>query len=328
MPWISAGASILGGLLGSSAADDAAAAQQQSAAAAVAEQRRQYDLSRADQMPFMQNGQAANSRLAYLMGLGGAPNGVAGGAGSPTLRTADQLRQSLIGQYTTPGEYHDVDGGRSWTTQASINEQGLADAIAKAQAEDNSALQAWQAQQNAQSGDPAYGSLSRGFTAADLNKDPVYQSGLQFGLDQGTGAINSRAIQSGSYDSGGTLKALTKYANDYGSTKANESYNRFNTDQTNQFNRLSGISGTGQTATNQVQAAGTNTANNVSGLLTDAGSARSAGIIGGANAWGNAISGVGNALTANNQSEYLKRLLAGNTTGYTEPKDYSYKLDY
>ena len=104
-------------------------------------------------------------------------------------------------------------------------------------------------------GDPAgpqtgeFGSLTRKFNANDLANDPVYNSGLKFGLDQGTGALNQRAIANGSYDSGATLKALTRFANDYGSTKANESYNRFNTDNTNTYNRLAGVSGAGQTAT-------------------------------------------------------------------------------
>src|SRR4029077_7488878 len=103
--------------------------------------------------------------------------------------------------------------------------------------------------------------LLRRFSADDLQKDPVYQSGLQFGLDQGAGAINSRAIAGGGYDSGATIKALTRFANDYGSTKANESYNRYNQDQSNIYNKLAGITGTGQTATNQVGAAGQNMVN-------------------------------------------------------------------
>lgn len=163
-----------------------------------------------------------------------------------------------------------------------------------------------------------YGSLTNKFTSQDLANDPVYNSGLQFGLDQGTGAINQRALQSGSYDSGATLKALSNYANDYGSTKANDAYNRFNTDQSNVYNRLAGISGAGQTATNQVQAAGTNMANQVSNSLTDQGNARSAGIIGGANAWGNTASGLNGIYQNYNSNQMLQQLLngsGGNTTG-------------
>ena len=137
------------------------------------------------------------------------------------------------------------------------------------------------------SGDPksaGYGSLSRNFGMSDLNSDPVYKTGLQFGLDQGTQGINRQAAANGSFLSGATLKALTRYGNDYGSTKANESYNRFNTNQTNQYNRLAGLSGAGQQATNQVSAAGQNMANNVSANQIGAGNARASGYMGQANA--------------------------------------------
>lgn len=167
---------------------------------------------------------------------------------------------------------------------------------------------------SANSGAAGYGSLLKSFSAQDLANDPVYNSGLQFGLDQGTGAINQRALQSGGYDSGATLKALSQYANDYGSTKANDSYNRYNTDQSNVYNRLAGISGAGQTATNQVQAAGTNMANQVGNSLTDQGNARSAGIIGGANAWGSTASGLNGIYNNYNSNQTLQQLLNQNNS--------------
>jgi hypothetical protein len=159
------------------------------------------------------------------------------------------------------------------------------------------------------------GDLSRRFNATDLANDPVYNSGLQFGLDQGAGAINSRALGMGQYDSGATLKALTKYGNDYGSTKANESYNRFNTDMSNLYNRNAGMSGAGQTATNQVQAAGTNAANQISDLNTQSGNARAAGIVGEGNAWNDAA-GAGAKGYQNYQSnKQLQAWLNGGSSG-------------
>lgn len=163
------------------------------------------------------------------------------------------------------------------------------------------------------------GSLLNRFSTNDLNNDPVYQNGLQFGLDQGTGAINARALAGGNYDSGATLKALSRYGNDYGTTKANDAYNRFNTDQSNIYNRLAGVSGTGQTAVNNVTAAGTNAANNISGLLTGEGNSTAAGIVGGANAWGGALQ---NGLTNYQGNNFLNSVMAknnalgGNTNSY------------
>lgn len=334
MPWISAAVAIGGSLLSSEmqgdAAESASNAGVASTAAGIAEQRRQYDLNRADQAGFMQTGNAANQRLAYLMGLSGGSGGGSGGA----RLTAEQIRSQLLPSFTTagnsgapkegdpgyvPGDYVMRNGQwGTWTTNGdqspywyspgggtatgpTIDESGLQAAI-------NARLSAQGPEGDPN--DPAYGLLARRFTMADRDADPVYKSGLQFGLDQGTGAINARALQSGNYDSGATLKALTRYANDYGTTKAEGAYNRFNTDNTNTYNRLAGLSGAGQTATNQVSTAGSNTANQISGLQTDAGTARAAGIIGAGNAWGNGIANATNAGTS-----YLKSLLNGSGNG-------------
>ena len=135
------------------------------------------------------------------------------------------------------------------------------------------------------------GQFSRKFTTADMNADPVYQSGLQFGLSEGTKGINRQAAAGGSMLSGATLKALTRFGNDYGSTKANESYNRFNTDQNSQYNKLAGLSGAGQQATNQVSAAGQNMANNISASQQGVGNARGSAYLSQGNSWQNAING-------------------------------------
>lgn len=60
---VAGGATVAGGLIQGSAARSAARAQQQSADAAVAEQRRQFDLTRSDQQPWLQAGTNALARL-------------------------------------------------------------------------------------------------------------------------------------------------------------------------------------------------------------------------------------------------------------------------
>ena len=163
------------------------------------------------------------------------------------------------------------------------------------------------------------GQFGRRFTQADMNADPVYQNGLQFGLDQGTQGINRQAAAGGNFLSGATLKALTRFGNDYGSTKANESYNRFNTDQNSQYNKLAGLSGAGQQATNQVSAAGQNMANQVSASQQGAGNARASGYVGSANAWNNAI---GQGVNAYQQNQLMSSLGGYNgSTGYTGGAD-------
>jgi hypothetical protein len=64
-------APIVGGLLGKSAADKAASGQQAAADAATAEQRRQFDITREDQAPWLATGQDAIRTLGQLLGLGG-----------------------------------------------------------------------------------------------------------------------------------------------------------------------------------------------------------------------------------------------------------------
>lgn len=261
------------------AASEAAGMQSASADRSVAEQRRQYDLTRKDQSQYLGTGQAANKRLAALLGI--APAAGIGG------RNPDEIRAQIAS----------LQQQKAANTDAAGNADPVFDRlIAEASAELSAPTQAAAA-------DPSAGSLLRPFGAADLQADPVYQSGLQFGLDRGTEGINSRAAAGGMYDSGQTLKALTGWASDYGSQKAGESRNRYVSDQDSIYNKLAGVSGSGQVATAQVGAAGANAANNISQDLTGAGNARAAGIVGGANAWSGALGGVSGAAQgyANNQ---------------------------
>lgn len=291
MPWtaiLPAAASLVSGAMGADAAGRAADTQANAAANATAEQRRQFDVTRQDNSQYMQTGKLANQRLAALLGLG---------TGSTTTpRAQDEW---------TADNYRNGVGGTAGL-RALSPEQGYQDYLAHFTPE---------LIPGANTGDTSTSPLLKKFTSADLAADPVYNSGLQFGMDEGAKAINARATAGGAYDSGATLKALTRFANDYGSTKANDAYNRFTNDQGNTFNKLSGVSGSGQVATNNVTAAGTNMANNVSGSIDSAGNARAAGIVGGANAWGTGLSGVGTAVNQYQNNQILQRLLAGNGSG-------------
>lgn len=151
------------------------------------------------------------------------------------------------------------------------------------------------------------GDLYRDFTKADMEADPVYASGLEFGRDEGRKAIERRALAGGGFDSGATLKALTRFANDYGSTKGNESFNRYQTQQGNRYNRLAGLAGTGQNSVNQVAALGTNMANQVANNTVSGGNARAASIVGGTNA---ITGGLSSFINNMNQEDLLKTYFA------------------
>lgn len=210
---------------------------------------------------------------------------------------------------------------------------------------------------------PGYMQPMHKFGEADLSNDLVYQNGLKFGLDQGVQGINRQAAAGGSTLSGATLKALTRFGNDYGTTKTagaydrfngeqkdqygqrvdsfnrfnnrqdvqyqqrNDSFNRFNTDQNTQYNRLAGVAGSGQTATNQVSAAGQNAGNNISQSQQGAGNAQASGYIGQANALSG---GVAQGYNNYQNQQLLNKLVPANQSGYSVGQGSAYNgtVDY
>lgn len=273
---------VIGAAISSGAAGDASRAQEQSTAASIGEQRREYNLSRADSLPYRTAGSAAVIRLSDLLGLSPRPQAFTG-----TPRSANDIQAEMSSLMQQRDANKDVNGMSDPVFDNRIRDlQGEMDA--------------------ANGGPSSYGSLTNKFTTADLNADPVYNSGLQFGLDEGTKGINRMAGARGNLNSGSTLKALTRYGNDYGSTKAAESYGRFKADQDTVYNRLAGVSGTGQISTANTAAMGASTAANIGNTLTAGGNARGAAAIAGGNAYGGAFNTIGNYY---GQQQTLDKLL-------------------
>lgn len=138
--------------------------------------------------------------------------------------------------------------------------------------------------------------FQRDFSMKDFQKDPGYD----FRMSEGQKALERSAAARGGLQSGGTLKALTRYGQDFASNEFNNAYNRFNADRDRRFNRLSSLAGIGQTANSQIannnaalssggQSFATNAGNNIMGAANAAGAAG----IAGANAWGSALGGIG-----------------------------------
>ena len=101
-----------------------------------------------------------------------------------------------------------------------------------------------------------------------LMKDPnsiTSDPGYQFGLNQGTTAVQRSAAGAGGLYSGATLKALQRYGTDYAGTKLNDAYTRYGN-----------VAQLGLNATNGTTAAGTNNANQQSANLIGAGNATAA----------------------------------------------------
>lgn len=103
------------------------------------------------------------------------------------------------------------------------------------------------------------GEFDRSFTLADFNKDPGYD----FRQQEGQRGVEASASARGGLLSGGTLKALDRYNQDFASNEYGAAYNRFNTDMNTRFNRLASVAGVGQTAVNSGIAAGENLTGNL-----------------------------------------------------------------
>lgn len=134
------------------------------------------------------------------------------------------------------------------------------------------------------------GDFNRDFTMADFVKDPGYD----FRQQQGQRGVEASAAARGGVLSGGALKSLDRYNQDYASGEYQNAYNRSNSDRTSRFNRLSSLAGIGQTATNNVSAAGQQVAGNISDNQIGAGNARASGYIGQGNAMAGAAGTLGN----------------------------------
>jgi hypothetical protein len=112
----------------------------------------------------------------------------------------------------------------------------------------------------------------------DYTKSPGYQ----FRLDEGLRGVQNSAAAKGILQSGGTLKGIDKYSQNFAANDFND-----------QFNREMAVASGGQQATQAGVQAGSNSANSIADLLTQAGNAKASGYIGSANAcW---CSGCGHA---------------------------------
>lgn len=121
------------------------------------------------------------------------------------------------------------------------------------------------------------GALFKNFGAKDFQTDPGYQ----FRMDQGAQALQRSAAAKGGLFSGGTLKDLTDYNQNFASNEYQNAYNRFNQNRSTQFNQLASLAGLGQTAASNTAQLGANSANQIANNtisgLTGAAAARASG---------------------------------------------------
>lgn len=245
----------------------------------------QYQQALANEMPWLQGGANSEATLQYLLGIGGIP-------GQQGARTGAQ---------TIPGQTLSIPG-----VQGAVNLPGV------------SPLQG-----TAATNLGAYGSLMSQYPGGQFTAPTLEQAqqapGYQFGLQQGIGALQAGAAANGSLLTGGTQNALDQYAQNYADTNYNNVYNQalqgyqtnynvWANQQANEFNRLAALAGGGQTAAQQLNSAGLQSAGQVANTLmgtgqgisqqnSNAAAATASGYIGAGNAWGGALSGGANNLS-------------------------------
>jgi hypothetical protein len=132
-----------------------------------------------------------------------------------------------------------------------------------------------------------------GSQMSELEMDPGYN----FRLSEGLKSIEKSAAARGLLQSGGTLKGVNRYAQDYASGEYG-----------NVVNRLLAQAGLGQTATNAGVQANQNYGNQAANNMQSAGNARASGYVGASNAFSQ---GIGNTLNSYMQNQILNRLIPG-----------------
>jgi hypothetical protein len=124
------------------------------------------------------------------------------------------------------------------------------------------------------------------FGMDQFQQDPGYA----FRLSEGQKALDRSAAARGGLISGSALKAATRFGQDMGSQEYQNAFNRYQTERSAQLNPLQSLAGIGQSATNFVNTAGQNYANNAGNAMGAAAQANASGYMGMANAAGQGVS--------------------------------------
>jgi len=142
----------------------------------------------------------------------------------------------------------------------------------------------------------------------DYTKSPGYD----FRLSEGNKAIERSAAARGNVLGGKTLKALTKYGQEY----ATNDYDNFLRRYYESMTPLQSLAGLGQSTAAQTAALGGNAANGMANAITQMGNAQAAGTINSANAVTGALnSGINNAIAG--YSAWKNYSTPANTANYS-----------
>lgn len=298
-----AGLDTIGGYLGSQAASKASSAETKAANRAASLQYQQYLQALQYQQPYRYIGNQALNVLAMTYGLDPYTNQTIANP-VPTVDTLDPKLQAAYNKIQS------VVGPNGDASALSPKYQAVLNQISSKLG--YNPLQGPPAGPTTASGAPSYGGsynvanpLATGGKGAvgspsslGIMTDPTAPAptagtynyffaspDYQFRLNQQQQAIDRANAAKGMVLSGAQQKATAQYSGNLASGE-----------YSNWYNHMANLAGIGQTATNQVQNAGTTMASNAGNAIQAAGDARASGYLGQANSWGNALSGIGNTL--------------------------------
>ena len=244
---ISAGTSLLGGILGGHAAKSAAQVQQEAALKAADEAKATGEQAATD---ITQAGQTAATGVTQAGQT--AATGVTQAGADASTRVQGAAATSAAGVQSSANAANKILAAQYGVNVNALNPYTSAGATA---------------QEQLAAGIAPGGQFNKTFQASDLEMDPGYQ----FRLSEGQKALERSAAAGGSLGSGGTLKALSRYSQGVASDEYSKAFERYRVGQNDAFSRLNTIAGTGLAATNTGIQAGTQLVRDASGNIVHAG---------------------------------------------------------
>jgi len=164
-----------------------------------------------------------------------------------------------------------------------------------------------------QAGERALGKLEAASDYTPFGMDQFQADpGYAFRLSEGQKALDRQAAARGGLISGGALKAAQRYGQDMGSQEYTNAFNRYQTERNARLSPLQALAGVGQTATNQLGAAGQNYATNAGNAYGAAGQAQASGYMGMANAAAGGLGQYMNYGQQQQQNSLLRQALSRN----------------
>lgn len=286
---ISAGASIIGGAMGSKSTEKAADTQAEAARYAADLQKQQFERSVSLQDPFRRAGMAGQNELLRYLGI------------TPELESrgaiADRLSYEVNGWNKMSGEEQSAR-----ITQERNKQQAVLSAAKKT---------------------PEFGSVMRDFSMQDFTADPGYA----FRVSEGLKGLDRTAAARGGLISGAALKGAQRFGQELGSQEYMNAFNRYQTNRANKLAPLQSLAGVGQTTAQNLATQGQQYGQGASEAAYQGANARASGYVGSANAWSNALGQAANVYNQNRMMNQIGGVSGGFGSG-TAALPASQSFDY